>query len=142
MNALKEILGRADQASSNYHILDRLEAIVGQLEQSRTINPQVREDILSLLSDVADLSNAMLNNTYPVNLVLRKTTNILTTSQRILLHTESHAPSKNAFGAMLPDGTLIPIMADTQEEAEDIAAGMDGHESDNWLYDSTTTRLD
>ena len=34
------------------------------------------------------------------------------------------------------------VEADTEAEAEALAANMDGTESDNWLYDSTTTRLD
>lgn len=34
------------------------------------------------------------------------------------------------------------VEADTQEEADAMASGMDGTEVDNWLYDSTTKRLD
>jgi hypothetical protein len=34
------------------------------------------------------------------------------------------------------------VEADTQQEAESKAAEMDGIETDNWLYDSTTKRLD
>ncbi len=60
----------------------------------------------------------MLNESYPAELVLKRTTNILATSQRILMHTETARPGKRGFGAISPEGQILPIMANTQEEAQ------------------------
>ncbi len=115
---IKEALLRAGAVESGADLVPRLTHILTALANNSRINESARTDLISIIDDGLELAAAMLNESYPAELVLKRTTNILATSQRILMHTETARPGKRGFGAISPEGQILPIMANTQEEAQ------------------------
>ncbi len=114
---IKEALLRAGAVENGSDLVPRLTHILTALANNSRINQSARTDLISIIDDGLELAAAMLNESYPAELVLKRTTNILATSQRILMHTETARPGRRGFGAISPEGVILPIMANTQEEA-------------------------
>jgi hypothetical protein len=117
MNVLKEAIGAVSRRETGAQLPERVLTVLQTLQTSKNIDEDARADIISIMDDSVELAAAMVNHTYPVELILRRVTSILSTSQRILMHTESFRPGRLAFSAMLPDGQLLDFVASTYEEA-------------------------
>ena len=115
---IKEALRRADRVETGADLLPRLAHVLDQLSHNADLDNSARADLISLIDDGLELAAAMLNASYPAELVLKRTTNILATAQRILMHTETSRPGRHCFGAISASGQILPIMANTQEEAQ------------------------
>ncbi len=115
---IKEALLRADSADSGADLIPRLTNVLSQLKENADLDHSARSDLVSILDDSLELCLAMLNTSYPAELVLRRTTSILSTAQRILLHTETSRPGRHCFGAISESDQILPIVANTQEEAQ------------------------
>ncbi len=115
---IKEALLRAGAVENGTALVPRLTHILTALNSNAKLNDDARSDLISIIDDGLELAAAMLNESYPAELILKRTTNILATSQRILMHTETARPGKRGFGAISAEGQILPIMANTQEEAQ------------------------
>lgn len=118
MNILKDAIRSVERKETGTALPQRITSVLHQLSTSRSIDEDARADIISIMDDSIELAGAMVNQTYPVELVLRRVTNVLATAQRILMHTEAFRPGRLAFGAMLPDGQLLDFVASTHDEAQ------------------------
>jgi hypothetical protein len=118
MNILKDAIRSVERKETGTALPERIANVLHQLSNSRSIDEDARSDIISIMDDSIELAGAMVNQTYPVELVLRRVTNVLATAQRILMHTEAFRPGRLAFGAMLPDGQLLDFVASTHDEAQ------------------------
>jgi hypothetical protein len=115
---IKEALARASRTETGADLLPRLTTVLDQLQKNADLDHSARADLVSIIDDGLELAAAMLNASYPAELVLKRTTNILATSQRILMHTETARPGRHCFGAISASGQILPIMANTEEEAQ------------------------
>lgn len=114
---IKEAMNRANRVETGADLLPRLSHVLDQLHDNCNLDASARSDIMSIIDDGLELAASMLNTSYPAELVLRRMTNILSTAQRILIHTETSRPGRYGFGVIGPSGDLLPILASTQDEA-------------------------
>jgi len=119
LNTLTAALRAADEANKLAKVPARFSLIIAALEADQTIHPLLRNDLTTLILNTVNLSEAVIDESYPIDVVTDTIATLLTVSSAILAHVTHNRPSFYAYGIEdQKTKTLLASIFTTKLEAE------------------------
>lgn len=117
VSQLRELITMARSSESLAHIPDQFASIIQRYDQL-DVDPDFRRDIHLILANAVALSEALIDETFPVDEAISCAAGQLEIVSRILLYLQRR-PTKSGFSILIPETKMLVGQFATQEEAED-----------------------
>lgn len=96
--SLKQALTNADTRLKDSQLPRRIETVINAIELDMTINPNLREDYLTMLRSSAVLGEALSDDSYPADLITNAVSSMVRVSANILSHLTSNRMMVYGYG--------------------------------------------
>jgi len=118
MNDLRQLIQTLREVPLDLEQLpDRLERVLGALERI-DLSPQLRQDVCRILYTSAEMAEALLEETYPTEVVVANAMQLLDVIRRVMVYIELQRPSQLGFAILfLETNHILPQMFATKGEA-------------------------